>query len=244
MRSFSFPPISLFSSPISLLQFTLTVTSSVPCWKMSTNKKIFWNAIQFSMFSAPLLPYCHRHQPPPKQQFTILRGKLLSCAHRIGHEKVKKMCRFDLFGGKMRRRRKISTLLCESYLFFPVSRRWLFCICSRTGDTHVYVHRDTHTASNVKALDLWQRYQISYLIRNLDAPTPQTFCLFLLEPDFVAKIKCYFSPSFVETICWCLDRQDKYKTYMEPLGRFPTGKILLHKTCSISARSFLKSLSI
>ena len=26
------------------------------------------------MVSAPLLPYCHRHQPPPKQQFTILRG--------------------------------------------------------------------------------------------------------------------------------------------------------------------------
>ena len=50
-------------------------------------KKNFWNAIKFSMFLAPLLPYWH--QPPPKQQFTILRGKLLSCAHRIGHEKVK-----------------------------------------------------------------------------------------------------------------------------------------------------------
>ena len=35
--------------------------------------KTFWNAIKFSMFLAPLLPYFHRHQPPPKQQFTILR---------------------------------------------------------------------------------------------------------------------------------------------------------------------------
>ena len=134
------------------------------------------------------------------------------------------------------------------------------------GDTHVYAHRDTHTASNVKALDLRQRYQISYLIRNLDAPTLQTSCWFLLKPDFVAKIKCYFSPSFVETICWCLDRivssqvpqptcfsQSQAET-LSKTGRINTRLTWNHLensplakfccTSSVSARSFLKSLSI
>ena len=187
------------------------------------------------MFLAPLLPYCHRHQPPPKQQFTILRGNCWAVLTESDTKRWKRCVDLIYLVGKWEEEEK-SAHCCVKAI---CSSRFL------ADDSSVYVNGDTHTASNVKALDLWQRYQISFLIRNLDAPiTPQTFCLFLLEPDFVAKMKCYFSPSFVETICWCLDRQDKYKTYMEPLGRFPTGKILLHKTCSISARSFLKSLSI